>query len=60
MRADSPMRAAPVEAALPGRCSELATSAPILAILDHSWLVWSITGGDNEGRLGGVQPDPIQ
>eukprot|EP00959_Pyramimonas_sp_CCMP1952_P423357 8868217-Pyramimonas_sp.AAC.1 len=28
--------------------------------MDLSWLVWSVTGGDHEGRLGGTQPDPTQ
>eukprot|EP00959_Pyramimonas_sp_CCMP1952_P064756 1352035-Pyramimonas_sp.AAC.1 len=53
------MRVAPAEAALPGLGSQRATSAPTLAILDVCWLVWSVTGGDYEGRLGGVQPDPV-
>eukprot|EP00959_Pyramimonas_sp_CCMP1952_P033272 698213-Pyramimonas_sp.AAC.1 len=27
--------------------------------MDLSWLVWSVTGGDHEGRLGGTQPQVL-
>ena len=34
--------------------------ASTLAVLDLSWLVWSCSCADLEGRLGGIRPDPVQ
>ena len=55
-----PLRSVPHAAEHDGpHLDRIAVASP-LAVLDLSWLVWSCSCADLEGRLGGIRPDPVQ